>query len=335
LNAGNKGKIHSNDLIVDRTQGIYQDGTHESENKCTYTHFWTKTHDIKNLYKCCEFIYNIYSVMFHVFTIASDASKVVRLLKTATWSGLHIEVIQLPQWCDFSDKIFAMKDVLEFIPEEDVVCFIDAYDVLCFTHANEILEKFRSYQCNLIVSSELNCFPVENKEQYQCLPPIVGTTSKYQYVNSGGYIGYCGAIKRMFQWKTDADIEEICRLGGDQQYMTQYYLEFAQDESVRIGLDIHQSIFQSMYKVSLRSFAWFEGRLYNHVLRSYPCFAHFNGFYDYQDELVHRDTGQLENAMDVFIRKMQTSLQHGNSDMDYDLPPLWYDGNLMETLPQT
>lgn len=276
--------------------------------------------------------------MFHVFTIASDASKVVRLLKTATWSGLHIEVIQLPRWRGFTDKIYAMKEVLEFIPEEDVVCFIDAYDVLCFTHANEILEKFRSYQCNLVVSSELNCFPVENQERYQQLASKVetpnDTKSKYQYVNSGGYIGYCGAIKQMFHWKTDTEIEEICQLGGDQQYVTQYYLEFAQDDFVRIGLDTHQCIFQSMYKVSLRSFAWFDGRLYNHMLRSYPCFAHFNGFHDYQDELMQRDTGQRENAMDVFIHKMQTSLQNGNADMDYDLPPLWYGGNLMSTLPQ-
>lgn len=272
--------------------------------------------------------------MFHVFTIASDASKVARLLKTATWSGLHIEVIQLPRWRGFTDKIYAMKEVLEFIPEEDVVCFIDAYDVLCFTHANEILEKFRSYQCNLVLSSELNCFPVENQERYQPLLGIGTSKSKYQYVNSGGYIGYCGAIKRMFQWKTDDEIEEICRLGGDQQYVTQYYLEFAQDESVRIGLDTHQCIFQSMYKVSCRSFAWFDGRLYNHVLRTYPCFAHFNGFHDYQDELVHCMTGRRENAMDVFVRKMQTSLQNGNANMDYELPPLWYGGHLMSTLSQ-
>lgn len=273
--------------------------------------------------------------MFHIFTIASDASKVARLLKTATWSGLHIEVIHLSRWRGFTDKIFAMKEVLEFIPEEDVVCFIDAYDVLCFTHANEILEKFRSYQRDLVVSSELNCFPVENQERYRQLPSPNNTKSKYQYVNSGGYIGYCGAIKRMFQWKTDNEIEEMCRLGGDQQYVTQYYLEFAQDESVRIGLDTHQCIFQSMYKVSCRSFAWFDGRLYNHVLRTYPCFAHFNGFHDYQDELIHCMTGRRENAMDVFVRKMQQSLQNGNADMDYELPPLWYGGHLMPALPQT
>ena len=273
--------------------------------------------------------------MLHVFTIASDTTKVERLLKTATWSGLHIEVIQLPRWRGFTDKIFAMRDVLEFVPEEDVVCFVDAYDVLCFTHANEILEKFHSYQRDLVVSSELNCYPVENEERYQPLLCLGTSTSKYQYVNSGGYIGYCGAIKRMLQWKTDTEIEEMCRLGGDQQYVTQYYLEFVHDDSVRIGLDVRQLMFQSMYKVSLRSFGWFDGRLYNHVLQSYPCFAHFNGFHDYQNELVHCLSGKRENAMDVFVRKMQQSMQHGNACMDYELPPLWYGGQLITTLPQT
>jgi hypothetical protein len=245
-------------------------------------------------------------------------------MESASLAGSFIDIIPISQWKGYTDKILMMKQVLEFIPDDDLVGFVDAYDVLCFADSLEIITKFFDYKCDILVSSELNCYPRENEVQYQNLPAFNSISTQYRYVNSGGYIGYCYALKRMFGWKSPEEIEEICRLGGDQNYFTQYYLTHANHIGTRqhahIRIDDKQKIWQSLYKVNLRTFVFLEGRLYNHVLQSYPCFAHFNGFFQYNHCMMNRYSNEPEPAMEVFIRKIHESRYHGNALLDYYLP---------------
>lgn len=280
--------------------------------------------------------------MFHLFTVASDESKMALLKQTADWNGIHIRVLSITHWTGFIDKILAMKDAVDLLPDDDIACFVDAYDVLVMSDVKEILQKFENYGRNILMSSELNCYPPENQSRYDQIEysvfehedanQIWGTdrsqaiTTNYKYMNSGGYIGYVKDLKRMFQWKTVDEMRQICELGGDQNFFTQYYLEFATDLVLNIGLDYQQEIFQSLYKVDLRNFAFFDGRLYNHILKTYPCFVHFNGFRDYGGCLVHNKTGEQQNAMTVFIDEICNSLEYGNTSMDWRLPDFFYRG---------
>jgi hypothetical protein len=280
--------------------------------------------------------------MFHLFTVASDESKMSLLKQTADYYGIKIRVLSIIHWTGFIDKILAMKDAVDLLPDDDIACFIDAYDVLVIGDIPEILQKFENYRRGILMSSELNCYPPENQSRYDQIEYSVfeqedanniwGTrrsqaiTTNYKYMNSGGYMGYVSDLKRMFQWKTTDEMRQMCELGGDQNFFTQYYLEFATDPVLNIGLDYRQEIFQSLYKVDLRNFAFFEGRLYNHTLRTYPCFVHFNGFRDYGGCLVHRKTGERHNAMAVFIEESCNSLEYGNTSMDWRLPDFFYRG---------
>ena len=288
--------------------------------------------------------------MFHLFTVASDESKMALLKQTADWNGIHIHVLSITHWTGFIDKILAMKDAVDLLPDDDIACFVDAYDVLVMSDVREILQKFENYGRNILMSSELNCYPPENQSRYDQIEysvfehedanQIWGTdrsqaiTTNYKYMNSGGYIGYVKDLKRMFQWKTVDEMRQICELGGDQNFFTQYYLEFATDLVLNIGLDYQQEIFQSLYKVDLRNFAFFDGRLYNHILKTYPCFVHFNGFRDYGGCLVHRKTGEHQNAMTVFIEESCNSLEYGNTSMDWRLPDFYYRGVKQECILQ-
>jgi len=259
--------------------------------------------------------------MLHIFTIASDQEKTTLLRTTAEWSKLHIEIIPWSHWNGFTDKIYAMKQVLDFIPDRDFVAFVDAYDVLCMSDEKEILEKFFSYNCEIVLSSEINCYPGENVEAYeqiQTTNTYKYTTTAYKYVNSGGYIGYVYALRKMFAWKSDQEIEDICSLGGDQHFFTQYYLTFYREKDVR--LDQYQQIFQSLYKVPLRNFVFLEGRLYNHAMKTYPCFVHFNGFHDYNEEIIHNETGERVPVMQQFVKNMKKSLKWGSAAMEHHLP---------------
>ena len=288
---------------------------------------WEPTYETIRRKEIAHISYHI--VMLHVFTIASDQEKTALLRITAEWSKLHIEIIPWSHWNGFTDKIYAMKQILEFIPDKDIVCFVDAYDVLCMSNETEILEKFFSYNCDIVLSSEVNCYPGENQSAYDQIPSI----TEYKYVNSGGYIGYARALRNMFAWKTDQEIESICTLGGDQHFFTQYYLHHYDDMSPNVSLqcmkgglvclDEFQRIFQSLYKVPLRSFVFLEGRLYNHELKTYPCFVHFNGFHDYRREIIHNETGERVLAMQQFIENMKKSLKWGSVAMEYHLPELY------------
>ena len=294
-----------------------------------------------------------------IFTVASDVSKMAGLYESASIAGINrdmIEVLEVKNWRGFIDKILAMKSCVESLPDDTIVCFIDAYDVLSFGGLEEIKRKFVEYKADIIFSSELNCYPIENLARYEMIEynlydmayqcPM-GTMRKrpfwvrpietnYKYVNSGGYIGYAGSLKEMFSWKSIDEIERIIELGGDQNFFTQFYLEFADigyNGSV-VAIDDHQRIFQSLYKVDLADFSFHRGRLYNHVLRTYPCFVHFNGYRDYGWVLRNIETGSMENAMEMFLRLMKQSVRDGNCAMTGRLMPFYYGGIPQMCIPQ-
>ena len=288
-----------------------------------------------------------------IFTVASEPSKMDGLYQSLELNGHsrdQIEVLTILNWRGFIDKIQAMKTCVESLPEDTIVCFIDAYDVLCFSDKAEIERKFLEYNCDIIFSSEQNCYPIENLAKYELIEYTlfernftgqVGAKrpieTSYKYVNSGGYIGYAGAMRRMFAWKSMEEIATMIELGGDQQFFTQYYLEFGSgtaDPFVRVGIDDQQRIFQSLYKVDLADFAFFHGRMYNHILRTEPCFIHLNGYRDYGWTLRHIKTGMDENAMTIFLKKIKESLEYGNAAMDWRLVPFYYGGLAQQCIPQ-
>jgi hypothetical protein len=97
--------------------------------------------------------------MLHVFTFYTDESRLIYLKHTQLNHYLNIKYLYKSSWNGYIDKILYMLDTIKNIPDDDVVCFIDAYDVLINSTAYDILEKFKSYNCRLLLGAELNCFP--------------------------------------------------------------------------------------------------------------------------------------------------------------------------------
>jgi hypothetical protein len=251
---------------------------------------------------------------FHLFTVASDKEKMWRLTKTTQQHGLDLKAIEKIPWTGYVDKITAFLDAIRELPEDDIVCFVDAYDVICFADEREILTKFYSYDCRILLSSEVNCYPGENKEVYDYVYQELGTRdscskpyTNYLYVNSGGYIGYKADIQKMLEWKEVEEIKRICELGGDQNYFTHFFLEHALDADVGVKLDWRQLIFQSLYRIRFPELSMVHGRLFNEVLGTFPCFAHFNGLNLYDYKMVNESSGQVENMMDAMVHDKEES----------------------------
>jgi len=227
--------------------------------------------------------------MLHIITLGSNEDEMKYLKESAQRNGVTIKFILCEKWNGYIDKITTMKEVIEDIPDDDIVCFIDSYDVLLFTDEAEILSKFHSYDCDLLLSSELNCYPGENMSRYNEVYDnlAMDKTTNFKYVNSGGYIGYKRALCELFKWKTVEEIIDIIQLGGDQNYFTEYYLEFACVPEKRIKVDMFQRIFQSAYKLYFEDIEFKNGRVVNTVLNETPCFVHFNGYGGYYYQIYN------------------------------------------------
>jgi hypothetical protein len=230
--------------------------------------------------------------MLHIFTFLTDENRIESLKKSANLFNVNITYIQNKIWNGYVDKIIAIENVIKDIDDNDIICFIDAYDVLLNNTEDEIISRFKDYNCDVLLGAELNCYPNTYKNRFP------DTTTNYKYINSGGYIGYKYAIKKIFTWKPLNEIYNICINGGDQTYFIEYYLNHMHEN---IKLDDRCLIFQNMHLVNWQEINFNTGKTYNTILNTYPCFIHFNG------GTWQQSNG--ENIMPIFIEKMNHSLE--------------------------
>jgi hypothetical protein len=198
--------------------------------------------------------------MLHLVTHGTDSSKMVYL-------NARVKNLATKAWSGFKDKLVAMREFLATLPPDDVVCFVDGYDVTCFFDSTEALEKFKAFGVDVLFSAETSCYPWSHVQQ---LYPSTG--SIYRYLNSGGYMGYVAALQQVLSYDMSAS---PC----DQGYMTYYYLNHVHDKNATFKMDLDRGcvIFQSAYAIPWSHFLIKEGRLYNKVTNTQPCFLHYNG----------------------------------------------------------
>ena len=240
----------------------------------------------------------------HFVSVCDDISKASYLITTASANNIRLTFFVTHAWSGFECKITALVRLLQGVRAHDIVCFVDAYDVLVLQNSNTIKERFLEYTCNILFSSEQVCFPSCNEEKYD--EYYKDNVPLFPCLNSGGFIGYSGALLKMLTSKCARDIQAECYNGGDQAFFTNYFLSFHDDEQIQ--LDTKQLIFQSMCAIDYSTtFTCIGGRIYNKLTNVYPCILHFNGFRDNDVKCVrHRVTGIMMPALHVFLTYTQT-----------------------------
>ena len=178
--------------------------------------------------------------MLHIFTYCTNKDNVKLLEESAQLKNIRLNIVYEPQseYKGFFNKILKMKETIqnENILENDIILFVDAYDVLCFAGSEqEIIEKFHSYHCDLLMGAELNSYPYGYDDKY---PLVEHNPTNYKYINSGGFIGYKFVLMELYSWKSNDEIIHICGDGGDQTYFIQYYLAHCHnDKHVKIYIN--------------------------------------------------------------------------------------------------
>lgn len=146
-------------------------------------------------------------------------------------------------------KMFAKSD----IDMNEIVIFVDGYDVIQRrTDMDVFINKFKEFNSDIVISTETHCWP--SPWMRSLFPP---SPTKYRFPNAGTYVGYAWAIKKLIQW------DEYRQAYDDQGYLHDFYLK---TKNVRIGLDVHQILFQTGTFVP-----WKE------IEASQAWFVHFNG----------------------------------------------------------
>ena len=237
--------------------------------------------------------------MLHIFTLGTDIKRIAALKESAALCDYKINYIIPSVWTGYQDKLFYMRDAIKDISSNDIICFVDAYDVIAYGSEDELVSKFKEHNCDFLISCEANCYPGEFSDKH----PILNTKSVYKYINSGTYIGYQHAIHEFLNWKSVDEIKQYCREGTDQYYLMSYFLEYYKTK--RIVLDYGQTIFQVMYGISWHDFEIADGRVYNTILKTMPCFLHFNG----ESNLTHISADILL----TFVEKTHLSLTTGKT----------------------
>jgi len=237
--------------------------------------------------------------MLHIFTLGTDIKRIAALKESASLCDYKINYIIPSVWHGFQDKLLYVRDAIKDIPADDIICFVDAYDVIAYGSEEELVSKFKEHNCDFLISCEANCYPGEFSAKH----PILNTKSVYKYINSGTYIGYQFAVFDFLDWKPADEIKTFCKNGTDQFYLMSYFLEHYKTK--RILLDYDQTIFQVMYGISWHDFEIRDGRVYNTILNTTPCFLHFNG----ESNL----TNTKGDILSIFVERTHLSLTTGKT----------------------
>ena len=240
-----------------------------------------------------------------VITYTNRPNKLGLLKKGEELFNYSINYIINDSWntYKFYSKIRETGILIENYKDDDIIVFIDAHDVVLNSNTEEFIEKFKSLNCDILFSTEVNCYPTRYKQK---MDNIIPSDIESKYLNAGGYIGYVKNIKEMFNWKSEEHINSMCRRGGDQAYFLEYFIE--NHDKVNIKLDTDSYIFQCMLRIPWEYFEFKNGRVYNKNNSTYPCFFHFNG-----------GSGRginISNIMPIFNQLIE---QSKNDDKVYDL----------------
>lgn len=202
--------------------------------------------------------------MAHFYTYFTQPEKATYLLESAKFHGITVTNLwDGKPWEGLWNKFQRMEETIRDFPEDDIVCFLDAYDLIVNADANKIIDTFVKSKSDILFGAETNLDPVDiGKERYPNSPTI------FRFLNSGVYVGYVRAIKKMLHFKNYVG-------ENDQKHSHLYFLEKGAENN--INLDYNSNLVVNMYGVPWQELQIMNGSIHYIPFRNEPCIVHFNG----------------------------------------------------------
>jgi len=178
-----------------------------------------------------------------VATEETDGYK--RFMRSAKLYNIDVEVFGLNQeWLggDMANgpggghKLNLLRNGLKKYKDDKnlILMFTDSYDVVLTADKSDILQKFKKFDANILISSEDFIWPDRSlASKYPALEE-----DGYRYLCSGGIIGYAPALYEVISLKA------VNHTDDDQLYYTHIFLD--DREKYNIKLDRRAELFQNL-----------------------------------------------------------------------------------------
>lgn len=173
------------------------------------------------------------------------------------------------KWKNFMTRIKEYKDYLQNnVAPDALVCFTDCFDVYACGPPNELIEKFKSFNTNIVISTEVlgggkQCKPVI--EWWKRKPKNIKTRNIY--VNGGCYLGICKYLIDMFTFMLNSGYD-------DDQYAIGVFVNKYPE---LVELDYKSKIIGTITGLDHYNYIKDNMRIKNVETNQYPCFIHTPG----------------------------------------------------------
>ena len=229
--------------------------------------------------------------MLHVLTVATHSERYLPVLDKQVKDS-NLELQKLGMGKDYKGHFMKDLEVMEYVKKinkDDLIVFVDGFDSLMLSSQEEILKKFESFNCDLLLS-------VENVGMLSFIHDTVFEKVRGKYINTGLYMGKAGFILSFLE-EIYAD-DSYNKKSNQKSWCSHLFKLITEKRFDNIALDVNSDIFLNH---SFTTSNYIEMNSKRIILNgeSKPCFIQGNGCEDmnyiiddlgYSAQNVHTDT---------------------------------------------
>ena len=279
-----------------------------------------------------------------IIAYATDSSLAHHLSRFTKQYGLDLTLIgNGDNWYGLNTKIIGyhkyLQSKLSQFNNNDIILMLDAYDTITICDQDTFLDKFNSFQTDIIMSTDKTCWPDPNLQNYllskmnQTFKSLHPWFPYFVCINSGAIIGKYSAILSMVEivYKFVNDANGSCpdfegnqfntKTQSDQRCYSTFYVKWLNGElnhlnaktNVSIKLDHRHSLFATLggmlhyeYDITINEN---ETRFVNVYTNESGCVLHGNG----PGVIV------LRSFIEQILNNGKLSLSESILRMNYDL----------------
>ena len=224
-----------------------------------------------------------------------------RLLNSAEYYGITLNVIRPNEWPNNLKKISLIQEALDQHQETDLVMVVDAWDVIFSADEETIFKKFKTFNADVVFSAQCagnlwaRMFKEEKNSEESYRRKLPSSPTIYNSLCAGSFIGYAGKLSEIVKNMLH---KYKSKTTSEQAYYSRYFIDFPGT----IILDYEQelfscenpvkkrlSFFRKTTKSSPDNLRIIDAKIYNTLTKTNPAVIHTPaGQYAYLEKLYYR-----------------------------------------------
>jgi hypothetical protein len=161
---------------------------------------------------------------------------------------------------------FKMKEFYKILgnyDENEVILYLDAFDVFPLAGPDEVYQKYKSFNADIVFGYEKNLWPnLLNIDRFY---------PKKDYINCGIYMGINSKIRKIMDYSFAFDTIQFY----DDQHAWVLLTRLIRD-GIKVEVDLKSDITLNLNNRNIDGYGIVENRLMNFIDETKPCFIHGN-----------------------------------------------------------